>query len=359
MVRYFALVFLASMLMPALAVAGGEQATQAAPITQVDVFSLGPQRLGPLPPAPIPPNNPQTSKKILLGRQLYFDTRLSKDNTIACATCHSPNMGWSDKGPTSEGILGQRGGRRAPPVSNAAYNPLQFWDGRSPSLEDQSKGPIQNPIEMGNTHEVMIRTVGDIPGYVEEFKDVFGTTPITIDQVADAIASFERTVVTTDSPFDRLAQGDAMALTKLERQGLEIFNGKGHCSSCHWGPNFSDGRFHNLGVPPIDPKKPDNGRYDVTKDPADMGAFKTPTMRDVGLRPPYLHTGGEKTLEDVIAFYDKGGGVKDPNLDPMMLPLGLSKGETAALVAFLRHAMTSLNPDVADVKPIPASEMPK
>lgn len=359
MIRFVALLFVASLLLPTLVLAGDESPKPTPPIINTNALGLGPEKLGPLPPAPIPPNNPQTARKIRLGKELYFDTRLSKDNTISCATCHSPTMGWSDAGPTSEGINKQRGGRRAPPVSNAAYMPLQFWDGRAPSLEEQSKGPIQNPIEMGNTHEVMIHTVGDIPGYVEEFKAVFGTTPITIDQVADAIASFERTVVTTDSRFDRFARGDEPSLTCLERKGLEIFNGKGHCSSCHWGANFSDGRFHNLGVPPIDPKKPDLGRSEITKDPADTGAFKTPTMRDVGLRPPYLHTGGEKTLEDVIAFYNKGGGVKDPNLDPMMLPLGLSKGEIEALAAFLRHAMTSLNPDVADVKPIPASELPQ
>jgi len=266
-------------------------------------------------------------------------------------------MGWSDAGPTSKGIKGQMGGRRAPPVSNAAYSPLQFWDGRSPSLEDQAKGPIQNPIEMGNTHEAMIRTVADIPGYVKLFKDVFGVGPITVQQVADAIAAFERTVVTTDSRFDRYMRGDHQALTKLEKQGLEIFNGKGHCTACHWGPYFSDGRFHNLGVPPKDPKNPDQGRYAVTKNPEDMGAFKTPTVRDAALRPPYLHDGSEKTLESLIEFYDRGGG-KDPNLDPLMVPLGLSRTEKAALVAFIR-ALTSLNPEVAAVKPIPAGKLPK
>lgn len=347
------------LLLPAFVLAGEAAPNQAPPLTQTSALELGPQKLGCLPPVTIPPNNPQTSRKILLGKQLYFDTRLSKDNTISCATCHSPTMGWSDEGPTSKGIKDQRGGRRAPPVSNSAYNPLQFWDGRSPSLEDQAKGPIQNPVEMGNTHEVMIQTVDNIPMYVEEFEAVFGTTPITVDQVADAIASFERTVVTTDSPFDRFMRGDETALTREEKRGLEIFNGKGRCTCCHWGPNFSNGRFHNLGVPPIDPAKPDMGRYDITKNPADKGAFKTPTMRDVGLRAPYLHTGGEKSLEDVIVFYNKGGGVKDPNIDPMMIPLGLSQSEIDALVAFLKQAMTSLNPEVANVKPIPASELPR
>ncbi len=353
------LLVIATLFVPVAVLAGADPTRPAPPVTETSALWLGPVKLGVLPPPEIPPDNPQTARKILLGKQLYFDTRLSQDNTISCATCHDPTMGWSDKGPTSKGINGQMGGRRAPPASNSAYNPLQFWDGRSPSLEDQAKGPIQNPIEMGNTHQVMIRTVNDIPGYVEEFKAVFGTTPITVDQVAQAIAAFERTIVTTDSPFDRFAKGDETALTSLEKKGLEIFNGKGRCSCCHWGPNFSDGRFHNLGVPDVDPAKPDLGRSEITKNPADRGAFKTPTMRDVGLRPPYLHTGGEKTVRDVIVFYNKGGGVKDPNIDPMMIPLGLSEGEIDALVSFLERGLTSLNPEVAGVKPVPASELPK
>ncbi len=201
--------------------ASGDQ--KAPPLTQLNVQVLGPQRLGPLPPVIAPPGNPQSSAKIHLGKELYFDTRLSADGTISCATCHNPALGWSDAGPTSEGIRGQLGGRRSPPVSNAAYAPLQFWDGRSPSLEDQAKGPIQNPIEMGNTHQAMIQTVDAISGYIEEFREVFGEGPITVDQVADAIAAFERTVVTTDSKFDRYARGDHQALTPLERQGLESF----------------------------------------------------------------------------------------------------------------------------------------
>jgi cytochrome c peroxidase len=195
------------------------------PLTSVNVQSQGPQKLGNLPPVLIPVNNPQSDLKILLGKQLYFDTRLSKDNTISCATCHNPAMGWSDAGPTSTGINGQKGDRRSPPVSNAAYAPLQFWDGRAPTLEEQAKGPVDNPIEMGNTHQGMIRSVQEIPGYVKEFELVFGTSIVTLDMVADAIAAFERTVVTTDSPFDRYARGDEQALTKLEKQGLEIFNG--------------------------------------------------------------------------------------------------------------------------------------
>ncbi|MCX5868389.1 MAG: cytochrome-c peroxidase [Proteobacteria bacterium] len=332
--------------------------TPPVPTTKVNVHSLGPERIGDLPPVPVPVNNPQTSKNILLGKQLYFDTRLSKDNTISCASCHSPDKGFSDAGPTSKGIKDQLGGRRSMPVINAAYNPLQFWDGRAESLEEQAKGPIQNPVEMGNTHENALKTLNSIPGYVDSFKQVFGSTPITIDQVAQAIAAFERTVVTTDSLFDRYVRGDEKSLTAQEKMGLEIFNGKGHCTACHWGGNFSDGRFHNLAVTQVGPLQVDKGRFDVTQDPEDLGKFRTMTVRDAALRAPYLHDGAEKTLEDLLEFYNRGGG-KDPNLDPLMVPLGLFREEIQALAAFIKNALTSLNPEAAKVQPIPASNLPK
>ena len=337
----------------------GAYGQSAPPVTSLPVHSLGPVKIGPNPAVPVPADNPQTSLKIALGKVLYFDTRISKDNTISCATCHHPQKGWSDEGPTSVGIHGQKGGRRAPPVSNAAYLPLQFWDGRAQTLEEQAKGPIENPVEMGSTHEAMISTLADLEGYTAEFEQVFGPGPVTVDNVAKAIAAFERTVVTTDSPFDRFVRGDENALTPLEKKGLEVFNGKGHCTACHWGSNFSDGRFHNLGAKQTGPQATDNGRFDVTKDPADMRAFKTPTVRDAALRPPYMHSGGEATLRDVVVFYNSGGSRQDKNLDPLMVPLGLSGREVEALVAFMTRAMTSLNPDVADVKPVPASDFPR
>jgi cytochrome c peroxidase len=352
-------IWFAAVFVMLLAVAAFADDNTPVPLTAVSVHSLGPERLGNLPAVTAPTDNPQTTGKVLLGKELYFDTRLSADNTVSCATCHDPAKGWSDAGPTSSGIRGQLGGRRAPPVVNAAYSPLQFWDGRAPSLEEQAKGPIQNPIEMGNTHEVMIATLTKLTGYTEEFKTVFGTSPITVDQVAQAIAAYERTIVTTDSPFDRYVRGDQSSLTNQEKQGLEIFNGKAHCSSCHWGGYFSDGRFHNLGVAPVAGQKPDEGRFAVTKNVADMGAFKTPTVRDAAKRAPYLHNGSEKTLEDVVMLYDRGGGPDKTNLDPLMVPLGLSKKEVAALVAFMKRAAVSTNPSVADEKPIPQSELPK
>ena len=356
MKRLAAGLFVAGMLSVSLLLAADESAPT---LTTVNAHSLGPERLGNLPPVLVPDNNPQTDLKILLGKQLYFDPRLSKDNTVSCATCHDPAMGWSDAGPTSSGINNQRGGRRAPPVSNAAYSPLQFWDGRAPNLEEQAKGPIANPIEMGNTHDAMLRTVDDIPGYVEAFKRVFGDVPVTLELVARAIAAYERTIVTTDSPFDRFVRGDQSALTRQEKRGLEVFNGKGHCTLCHWGGYFSDGRFHNLGVEPAPGAQPDEGRQAVTKDPADAGKFKTPTVRDAASRPPYLHNGTEKTLLDVVQLYNRGGGLDDANIDPLMLPLGLSQSEMDALVAFMKRALVSTNSSIANEKPIPPEEMPK
>jgi cytochrome c peroxidase len=351
------LLLLVTLFLPKLGISQDNQ--QIAPLTSAQALLRGPERVGNLNPVMIPADNSQTAEKILLGKKLYFDTRLSNDNTISCATCHDPQKGWSDDGPTSSGIRGQLGGRRSPPVSNSAYSPLQFWDGRAPSLEEQAKGPIANPIEMGNTHEAMLKTVDNIPGYVEEFKNVFGTSPITIDQVAQAIAAYERTIVTTDSPFDRFIRGDEASLTALEKKGLEIFNGKGRCTACHWGGNFSDGRFHNLGVMPAAGAKPDEGRYDVTKDPRDKGKFKTPTIRDVALRAPYLHNGTEKNLESLVELYNKGGGMNDANLDPIMIPLNLSKKESEALVAFMKRAMSSTNLPVANEEPFKPEDLPR
>jgi cytochrome c peroxidase len=286
-----------------------------------------------LPPVPVPTDNPQIDPKVRLGAQLYFDTRLSSDNTVSCASCHSPEHGWADPNPTSEGVGHVRGARNAPTVLNAAYNRFQFWDGRANSLEEQSLGPIQNPVEMGMTMPEAISRVEGIPGYVEQFKHIFNQKP-TEQNIAWAIAAFERTVLSTNSPFDRYLQGDRKALSNMARLGLDVFQGKGHCLTCHSGPNFTDDRFHNLGVGYKKGKFADSGRYNVTKDPADMGAFKTPSLRSVALTAPYLHDGSEPTLESVVEFYDKGG-IANPNLDPKMMPLNLTAGEKAALVKFL------------------------
>ena len=289
---------------------------------------------GLLPPVPEPPDNPQTDAKIRLGQQLYFDKRLSFDNTISCASCHEPKYGWADPHRFSEGVGHAKGNRNAPTVLNAAYNNYQFWDGRASSLEDQALGPIQNPVEMAMTMSMALDRLKAIPAYVSQFQTVFGSEP-TDKTVAMAIAAFERTVVSKNSPFDKYVQGDTSAMSTAAIRGMRIFNGKGHCTACHSGPNFSDGGFHNLGIGYKDGEFKDVGRFKVTKNPKDMGAFKTPGLRSVALTAPYLHDGSEQTLEAVIELYDRGG-ISNPNLDRLMVPLNLTEREKADLVEFLK-----------------------
>ena len=297
---------------------------------------------GPLPPLPVLADNPQTDAKVRLGAQLYFDPRLSADNTISCATCHDPKTGWANHSPTDTGIGGQVGGRNSGTILDAAYMRVQFWDGRAGSLEEQALGPIHNPIEMGETLENVVRKLNDIPGYRAQFNTVFGTD-VNTDGIAKAIAAFERTVVSGPAPYDRWLAGEKSAMTPAAVRGLGLFNGKGHCSPCHSGPTFSDQGYHNIGVA-MDKKDPDLGREVISKDPRDRGRFKTPGLRNCALTSPYLHDGSEKTLADVIAYYDRGG-TANSNLDPLMLPLRLTSRERADLVAFL-EALTGTQPNI-------------
>jgi cytochrome c peroxidase len=298
---------------------------------------------GLMPAVPVPPDNPQTDAKVRLGAQLYFDTRLSADNTISCATCHDPRTGWANPHPTDTGIRGQVGGRNSGTVINSGQMRFQFWDGREPSLEGQAVGPIHNPIEMGETHENVVRKLNEMPGYREQFQTVFGRDA-DIDGIAKAIAAFERTIVSGPSPYDLYVMGDKTAMSPAAVRGMHLFNGKGHCTPCHSGPMFSDQSFHNLGVG-MDAEKPDLGRFDKTKNPADSGRFKTPTLRNIAQTPPYLHDGSAKTLKDEMYVYNMGG---TPNeyLDPLVLPLNLTARERADLVAF----MEALTGPVAEVK---------
>jgi len=287
---------------------------------------------GPLPAIPIPADNPQTDAKINLGKQLYFDGRLSADGKISCATCHDPKTGWAGHDATDTGINGRVGDRNSGTVVNSGYMKYQFWDGRAGSLEEQALGPIANPVEMGETLENVVRKLNAVPGYRKQFGEVF-KTEVTADGIAKAIAAFERTIVSGPSPYDRCVAGDTKAMSQEAVRGMEIFNGKGRCSACHNGPVFSDQGFHNLGVG-MDKPKPDLGRYDHTKNPADKGKFKVPTLRNVAETPPYLHDGSAKTLLEVIEVYNRGG-VANPWLDPMVLPLDLTAREMGDLVAFL------------------------
>ncbi|PWB46106.1 MAG: cytochrome-c peroxidase [Candidatus Methylomirabilota bacterium] len=281
----------------------------------------------------IPPDNPLTPEKIELGRQLYFDGRLSADGTVSCATCHASDQGFSDGRPTSIGIKGQVGERNAPVTFNRLFSQEQFWDGRSASLEDQALKPIENPIEMGNTLDHMVSTLSAIKGYRKQFKQVFGTT-VNATGVAKAIAAFERSLVCGNSAFDRYEDGDDNALSESEQRGLELFREKGNCVRCHTGFAFTDERYHNIGVG-FDKPNPDLGRYNVTKKESDKGAFKTPTLRNIAASAPYFHDGSAKTLEDVVEFYDKGG-IKNPNLSNEIKRLLLTVPEQGDLVAFLK-----------------------
>jgi cytochrome c peroxidase len=304
----------------------------------------------------VPVSNPITHGKYELGRQLYFDPRVSLDATVSCATCHNPARGWADGMRTSIGIAGQTGSRSAPSVINTAYGKLMFWDGRAPSLEGQAQGPMQNPIEMGDQkYEKIIERVATVPAYVEQFGKVFGT-PVTLDGMAKAIATFERVAALSgNSPYDKYNKGDNKALSDSEKRGLVLFGltlntddefktdvvrQKAKCTLCHQGFNFTDEGFHNLGVG-FDEKTgryADLGRWAIdpigAKCDTDIGAFKTPTLREVAHTAPYMHDGSIATLEKVMDHYDKGG-TPNPSLDTDMKPLKLTAQEKADVIAFM------------------------
>jgi cytochrome c peroxidase len=288
--------------------------------------------LGVLPPR-FPADNPWSAEKAELGRLLYFDTRLSKDGTVSCATCHDPEKGFTDNKPVSDGIAGFKGGMSSPTVIGRAYGQLQFWDGRARSLEEQAGGPMQNPIEMGNTHETVVATLQGIAGYRAMFAKVFGKESFGIDEVTKAIATYERTVLSGNSPYDRFKAGNRKALTAAQQRGFDVYFNKAKCDQCHEGINLTANAFHNLGVG-ANRSNPDVGRFAVTKREEDWGQFKTPTLRDIARTAPYMHDGSLKTLAEVVDFYDKGGE-KNRNLDERMKPLNLSAQEKKDLVAFL------------------------
>jgi len=291
--------------------------------------------IGPLPTVvPIPATNLNYKAKVDLGKQLYFDGRLSKNNAISCAFCHNPFTGFADPRQTSIGVGGGVGGRQAPTVYNTGFIPLQFWDGRAGSLEEQAIGPIVNPVEMAETHENVVKKLGKIKGYQQQFRAVFGTD-VNLQGIAEAIAAYERTIVSTNSAFDKYVLGDAKAMDEAAVRGMALFKGKARCILCHNGPNFTDNQFHNLGVPQAGPMKEDLGRFYVTRQERDKGAFKTPTLRSISETAPYMHDGVFKTLEDAVDFLDQGGG-QNPNLSPHLKPLGLAQQEKADLIGFLK-----------------------
>jgi cytochrome c peroxidase len=311
--------------------------------------------------------NELTPDRIALGRKLYFDTRLSKDGTLACATCHDVSRGFSDHRSVSEGIGDHLGKRSAPTTMNAALLQTQFWDGRAPSLEEQAKLPILNPIEMGHPDaDSAMASVKTDPSYGAMFQKAYGRAP-NYDDLGRAIASFERTLIFLDAPFDRFVAGDAKAMSPAAQRGLDLFNGKARCVSCHMmnssNPLGTDNLFHNIGVSARtknfealagqalsvlskndDPKALDKlaietdmselGRFLVTRNRGDIGAFKTEQVRNVGLTGPYMHDGSLKTLWDVVDHYNKGGET-NAFLDGGIEPLNLTENEINDVVAFL------------------------
>lgn len=336
-----------------------------------------------LPPVPVPEDNPQTPAKIKLGEKLFNDTRFSRAGDVSCATCHEPAKAFTDSPKkVSEGHKQLKGTRNAPTVINAAYMESQFWDGREPSLEAQSLQPFLNPVEMAlDNHEPILAIVRKDPEYVQSFKDVFGKSgdDITMREVSQAIAAFERTVVGGNSPFDRwYFGGEKDALNQQEIRGFEVFMGQGRCVSCHTIEQdralFTDSKFHNIGVgindieeqvPDLAPaflrakaegvdvdhavltdkKTSELGRFAVDSDISQVGAFKTPTLRNIDLTAPYMHDGSRETLRDVVDHYNNGGTAKEGEqanayLSGGIRPLDLSEQQIEDLIAFMK-ALTS------------------
>jgi len=306
--------------------------------------------------------NPLTRAKIELGRQLFFDTRLSADNTISCASCHHPEDSYSRKTRFGVGIDGQEGNRNSPVSFNRILSDLQFWDGRAATLEEQAVGPIANPSEMGNTHEAVVQTLTDIDGYRLQFEKIFGQ--LTIDEVGQALASFERAIVTGPSPYDYQKALDAFgdadpqelqeddpelyelyvrtkanagqhSMSEGALRGMRLFfSDKSSCSACHVGANLTDEKYYNLGIG-MDAEEPDLGRFVVTGDEKDRGAFKTPTIRNVFETAPYMHDGSVNSLDEVVEWYDKGGH-PNPQLNQRIKKLNLTPTEKSDLVDFMK-----------------------
>ncbi|MSU63467.1 MAG: cytochrome-c peroxidase [Pedosphaera sp.] len=282
---------------------------------------------------PVPEDNPQTGEKIELGRRLFFDKQLSRDGTIACATCHLPERALTDAKPVAVGIEGRPGRRNAPSLFNRAYGKAFFWDGRVKSLEEQPLTAITNRNEMDLTLPEFEFRLDRNRDYSMAFGSVFGERPHARN-AAKALATFVRTLLSGNSPFDRFEHGDQNALSDAAKRGLQIFRGKGNCIPCHSGPLLSDEEFHNTGV--SWGKEPlDLGRFEVTKREQDRGKFKTATLRNIALTAPYMHDGSLATLDDVIEFYSKGA-LPNPSLDREVRPLNLHPEEKVDLITFLK-----------------------
>jgi cytochrome c peroxidase len=316
----------------------------------------------------VPKDNPVTVAKVELGRQLFFDTRLSADSTISCATCHDPALAFTDGKKVATGINSRQGARNSPTLFNAMFNSGQFWDGRAETLEAQAIQPLINQDEMGNdSFEAVVRRLDAIPEYAKQFKEVFGSR-VSIELVGKAIASFERTLVSGDSPFDRFVAGDRTAMTDAAQRGLFLFRTKGRCAICHTFnasfPFFTDQNYRNTGVAANSRAfgtlarealkvlqdgtgladlswfakqggAAELGRFLITGNSLDIGSFRTPSLRDVELTAPYFHDGSATTLADVLKFYARGGN-ENPMRDWELQPLDLDDRERQEIIEFLK-----------------------
>lgn len=273
------------------------------------------------------------SEEVSLGLRLFFEPRLSANNALSCASCHQPGKGFSNGEPNAAGVTGARGRRNVPTIYGLEKYKSFFWDGRANSLEEQALGPIQNPIEMNETLPNALRKLSAMPYYQQKFQQVYGTPP-TADNLARAIASFERAIQLQPSRYDRYLEGDFEALSPQEANGLGVFGRQAHCSTCHKGTAFTDNKFHNIGVG-FDRPNPDPGRQAISNSPEDYGAFRTPALKQMNLTGPFMHDGSQRTLEEVVDYYDRGGN-PNPNLSNEMNPIGLTPKARAELIAFLK-----------------------
>ncbi len=302
---------------------------------------------------PYPENNKPTAERVALGKQLFFDPRLSRNGNMSCASCHSPMFGWSDGLPTARGHDGMLLGRASPTVINTAYNSIQMWDGRKKDLEDQAIGPMEASVEMNSDFDQMFSFLNNNKGYKAAFEKAYPGEGISKETIAKALASYERTIISNDSPFDRWIKGDKKAMTEQQVRGFKLFidPAKGNCAICHSAPNFTDDGFHNLGLASAAGEDADPGRFAHKPIRILKGAFKTPTLRDVSLTAPYFHDGSAKTLMDVVEHYAMGGIVKE-NLSPNIRKLDLTRQDKEDLVAFMEALTTEHDPVALPTLPL-------
>lgn len=294
---------------------------------------------------PFPDNNPYSSVKAALGKMLFFDPRVSRDQNMNCASCHNPSFGWETPTSKSLGAQAVQLPRHSPTTLNMAWlEDAYFWDGRATTLEEQAKGPIENPLEMNFTMPELVERLKKVEGYRYWFDKAFPSEGLNSDTILKAIATFERTIISTESPFDKWVKGDETAISDQAKKGFEIYNGKAKCVACHQGWNFTDNQFHDIGLP----DEEDEGRYIITGDSEDLHAFKTPTLRDITQRAPFMHDGSIEDLDAVVEHYNQGG-VKRDSLSPFLTPLNLTQQEKDALVAFMK---TLTGPDMIVSLPV-------